>query len=296
MLVILVLSLIASAGIEVHEWGVLLWDGQVIEATGVPGAAIEEPGFLESKAPVICFHGEDFTGTVTVASPGLIEHVYPSPDVARGPRYGFCSLSSMVGWEIAATEEMPVICSSGGIGSDPLPPAYSWAAPLWRDGDALFLTGGDGFCDRFLYYEAVLGSGSFPPPLAGFAVASAEEDAPEADRVLLFTRDDSGVVHFTIVPQGDVSMAEQASPFVYSCDEMVAILEGWAEGVLTPGEARAMWLTWEEYVIEGDWPTGSKAVFVVPGDLVERTSIIMVDPQEDLPVEIRRFFLGIVDV
>jgi hypothetical protein len=114
--------------------------------------------------------------------------------------------------------------------------------------------------------------------------------------VLLFTKDDSGGVHFVIVPQGDLSMASQASPSIYSCDGVVSVLEDWAGGILTPEEVAALWLTWEDYVVSDGWYTGSKAVFVVPGELVERTSIIVVDPGEDLPVEIRRFFLGMVEV
>ncbi len=290
------MSLVASTGIEVHEWGVLTWDGQVLTSAGVPAPAVIDPGEMETGAPVLCFHGDDFTGTVTVSSPGTIDHVHPAPDTAVEPQYCLRGLGSIIAWEISAAFEEPAGYPSCGSGSAPLYSDFSWAAPFWREGDALYLTREDGFSDRFLYYGATITQGSFPPPLAGFAVSSAEEDTPEADRVLLFTRDGSGNVNFVITPGGDVSMAEMASPFAYSCEAVVSILEGWAGDSLTPEEVRALWLTWEGHVTGGYWPTGSKAVFVVPGELVERTSTILVESEEDLPVEIRRFFLGIIDV
>lgn len=296
MLILVLASLLAGSTVEVHEWGVLLWDGQTITSAGARDLVLEDPMLLEDKAPVICLHGAEFSGTVTVASLGMIDGVYPFPDIAGGPQYGLRGLGSMVRWEIRATRAEPEGYPACGSLSEPMDSGYQWAVPLWREGDALFLSREDGFADRFLYYEATIGEGSFPPPLQGFAVASAEDDSPEADRVLLLTRDDSGEVHFVVVPQGDLSMAAQASPHIYSCDEVVAILEDWAGGILTPEEVAALWLTWEDYVVSDGWYTGSKAVFVVPGEMVERTSIILVDPGENLPVEIRRFFLGIVEV
>jgi len=296
MLSALIASLVASASIEVHEWGVLTWNGQVLTSAGAPVPAVVAPGGMETGAPVLCFHGDEFTGTVTVSSPGTMDHFYPAPDAAVGPQYCLGGLGSVISWVITATGQEPEGYPSCGSGSAPLDSDFSWAAPLWREGDAPYLTRTDGFSDRFLYYSGTIRQGSFTPPLVGFAVASAAEDTPEAGRVLLFTRDGQGNVHFVIVPQGDVSMADQASPFVYSSDEVVEILEGWAGGALTHEEVRALWLTWEGYVLAGEWPTGSKAVFVVPGELVDRTSVITVEPDEDQPVEIRRFFLGIVDI
>lgn len=293
---IVAILLITSASIQVHEWGVLTWDGQVVESAGAPAQVIIDPGEMETGAPVLCFHGEEFTGTVTVTSPGRIDCVYPDPDSAVGPQYAVQRLWSLISWEVSATLEEPAGYPSCGSGSAPLGSDFSWAAPLWREGDALYLTREDGFSDRFLYYAGTIRQGAFPPPLVGFAVASAEEDTPEADRALLFTRDGSGNVHFVIAPGGDITMADQASPFIYSFDEVVEILEGWADGALTHDEVRTLWFTWEGYVTGGYWPTGSKAVFVVPGELVERTSTIRIEPEEDLPVEITRFFLGILDV
>jgi len=289
-------ALIALAGIEVHEWGVLTWDGQVLTSAGAPAPAVIDPGEMETGAPVLCFHGDGFTGTVTVSSPGLLDCVYPDPDADVGPLTGLRGLGSSIGWEISATQEEPAGYPSCGSGSAPLDSDFAWAAPMWREGDALYLTRSDGFSDRFLYYSGTIRQGAFPPPLEGFAVASAEEDTPEAGMVLLFTKSGTGGVHFVIAPGGDVTMSDAASPFIYSCDEVVAILEGWAAGDLTHEEVRALWLTWEDGILYGSWPTGSRAVFVVPDELVERTSSITVEPDRDQPVEIRRFFLGVVDV
>ncbi|MDM7992543.1 MAG: hypothetical protein QUS11_04460 [Candidatus Fermentibacter sp.] len=293
---VFLVPLIALAGIEVHEWGVLTWDGQVLTSAGAPAPAVVDPGEMETGAPVLCFHGDGFTGTVTVASPGLLDCVYPDPDAAVGPLTGLRGLGSFIGWEISATREEPAGYPSCGSGSAPLDSDFAWAAPTWREGDALYLTREDGFSDRFLYYAGTIRQGSFPPPLEGFAVASAGEDTPEADRVLLFTMEGAGDVYFVIAPGGDVTMADRASPFIYSCDEVIEILEGWAGGELTHEEVRALWLTWEDEFLNGSWPTGSRAVFVVPDELVERTSTITVEPDGDQPVEIRRFFLGFVDV
>lgn len=293
---ILMVPLMAFAGIEVHEWGVLTWDGQVMTSAGAPAPAVVDPGEMETGAPVLYFHGDEFTGTVTVASPGLLDCVYPDPDAAVGPLTGLRGLGSLIGWEISAALEEPEGYPACGDGSSPLDSDFAWAAPTWREGDALYLARDDGFSDRFLYYAGTIGQGSFPPPLAGFAVASAAVDTPEARRVLLFTKEGTGEVHFVIAPEGDISMAGQASPFVYSFDEVVSILEGWADGDLTHEEVRALWLTWEVELLVGSWPTGSRAVFVVPDELVERTSTITVEPDGDQPVEIRRFFLGFVDV
>ena len=78
LIAILVLTAVACtetervlAPIQVHEWGVLTWNGGDPVLSGVPGTPypVSQPpddgGFL-LRAPVLYFHGPAFSGTVTV--------------------------------------------------------------------------------------------------------------------------------------------------------------------------------------------------------------------------------------
>jgi hypothetical protein len=281
--------------IRVHEWGVVLYSGDSTLAAGSPG--YDPFSAVCVDAPVVYFHGAAFTGDVTVCSLGDIFSVYPGPDAAGGLLLGdLGGLGSAVRWEDLTADPGSAVDRLSRLSDDGLLiPGFGWAMDYWRVPEASWLTRrSDSFRDRFLYYEVELTGVGFPLPLEGYAPAGTpgEEIAHE---VLVFSRNGNGAV--TLLPGAvmDVVPADESMPLDMpwqSMPEAFDTIRGWAGGLLTGEEIQALWATWEPYLLYGDWQGDSLLVFPVPQPLIQRISTIIVTPDQDLPVMISRFFLG----
>ncbi len=272
--------------IHLHEWGVVFYDSESVQALGDPGDLFQVEEAV-ARAPVIHLYGPAFTGEVSVAALGGIFDMYPEPDVLGGPGMMLGGLGSFIRWEgigalPAETEESLQFMPVQGLDF----------APLWRPREALTLTRADGFYDKFLYYEVDLAGTEFPLPLAGYASVG----EPLASEVLLFHRSVVGIAGYELLPQGDLSMAGGTAPFIYSCSEVRAVLERWAGNALSESELDELWATWEPYVLSGDWEGTSLAVFPLPELAVELVSTVNVKSDQGYPVDVHRFFLGMMAI
>lgn len=279
----LVTILIASdPTIALHEWGVVIYDGVTVQATGDPGGLYQVEEAV-AYAPVINLYGPEFTGKVSVAALGAIFDMYPEPDVTGGPGMMLGGLGSFIRWEGIEARE--------GESSEVFEPVPGLvAASLWRPAEALTLTRADGFHDRFLYYEVDLAGTEFPLPLAG----SAPRGIPLTAEVILFHRSVVGIAGYELLPQGDLSMAGGTAPFLYSSSGTRAVLGRWAGNTISESELDAMWATWEPYVLSGDWDGASLAIFRLPDKVVELVSTVNVVSDQGYPVTVSRFFLGLM--
>lgn len=290
----------APEPVVVHEWGVVRYAEGTVFATGSPGWS--QYGSVCVDAPVIMFHGAPFTGDVTVCSTGRITSVYPEPDVSGGPMLGLdgAGLGSMVRWEGLAVypaspddsrEDIPVDRNRAAAFD------FYWAMDGWRlPGSSTVTRPGDSFSDGFLYYEVDLSGQGFPVPLGAFSSEStpAEELSEE---MLLFVRDDCGTV--TLSRAGSDGIVASDETVLVPSDsrgsgDAIETISRWAGDRLTDAEIRSMWITWEPYILYGDWQGSVLAVFPVPDPLVERISMIIVAPDGDVPVTVSRFFLGVM--
>ncbi|MDM7993473.1 MAG: hypothetical protein QUS11_09180 [Candidatus Fermentibacter sp.] len=284
----------------VHEWGVVRYAEGTVLATGSPGWS--QYGSVCVDAPVIMFHGAPFTGDVTVCSTGRITSIYPEPDVSGGPMLGLdgAGLGSMARWE-----GLSVSPSSPDDSSDDIPVDrdraaaldFYWAMDGWRlPGSSTVFRAGDSFSDSFLYYEVDLSGQGFPVPLESLRPEGTPREEL-AEEMLLFVRDEYGTVVLShggtdgIVAEDETILAPTDSRGSGDAIETVA---RWAGDHLTDEEIRSMWITWEPYILYGDWQGSTLAVFPIPDPLVERISMIIVAPDGDVPVTVSRFFLGVM--
>jgi hypothetical protein len=281
--------------IYLHEWGVVVYEGDLVEALGSSGGPWFDPSELVVEAPVIHLYGPEFEGSLTVSSQGRIFNTYPDPDESFRIDLSVAGGSSAARWTGISTQ-CPWLAEpdpwSNALEVDI--PGFYWALGIWRAVPSLLVRrSSDSFCDRFLYYEVDLSGRPLPLPLPGLARSG--EAVLEGD-VMLFRRTGDYETDMSLVPAEDLLQASEESTGrsgTYSCDEALQILEDWAGGTLKPEEIRAMWATWEPYVLYGDWEGDRLAVFPMPQDLIERISTIELTNTGDLPVYYNRFFLGI---
>jgi hypothetical protein len=284
--------------IIVHEWGVVAYSGDSVEAKGSSGGPWGTWDVVVALAPVLYFYGPDFTADVTVCSLGEIFSVYPEPDQEGGPASYLGGLGSAIRWEgISARQRgsfrYPFVITTGNA----LIPEFDWALDSWRLPPSLALgRDRDGFADSFLYYEVDLSGIRFPLTLGSFTPEGTPEEERVSGEILLFHRLADGSVSCAVLPCDSLDEYGEGNPpslESYSCESTTEVIRGWAEGVLTSEEVDAMWCTWEPYILYGDWEGEYLALFSLPQALIERVSTILVTPDSGLPVSYSRFFLGI---
>ena len=294
-LAVLLRTAVGGDSILVHEWGVVLYSADSTIAAGSPG--YDPFGAVCVDAPVVYFHGAAFTGDVTVCSLGDIFSVYPEPDAAGGILLGdLGGLGSAVRWEDLSVDPGTDVDRISSITADGLMiPGFGWAMDYWRVPESSRITRQrDSFQDRFLYYEVELTGAGFPLPLEGYAQPGTPGTEIAGD-VLVFHRGENGLVYLVQGTDKDAMPADETLPLDMPWQSMPEALEtirGWAHGMLTGEEIEALWATWEPYVLYGDWRGDSLLVFAVPQPLIERISTIIVAPDQEIPVMMNRFFLG----
>lgn len=286
----------AVESVMVHEWGVVRYDGGTVLATSSPGWS--QYGSVCVDAPVIMFHGAPFAGDVTVCSTGRITSIYPEPDVTGGPMLGLdgAGLGSMARWEglsvsPSSADDLPVDRNRASSLE------FQWAMEGWRlPGSSTVLRARDSFSDSFLYYEVDFSGQGFPVPLESLRPEGTPREEL-AGEMLLFVRDEHGTVVLSHAGTDGVLAADEAIPVPTDgrmSGDAIETVSRWAGDRLTDEEIRSMWMTWEPYILYGDWQGDTLAVFPIPDPLVERISTIIVSPSGDAPVTISRFFLGLM--
>jgi hypothetical protein len=287
----------AQDTISVHEWGVVVYRNDSAIAKGTSGGPWYNLQETVTYAPVLYFYGPDFTGKVTVCSLGRIFNPWPEPDLAGGPLWNGGGLGSCVQWSISASSD------DGSeqdywrsVGSDV--PGFDWAVQYWRvPGSLIVSRASDSYLDRFLYYEVDFSDVGFPLTLGSLAPEGTPEEDMVGGRVLLFHRTSPSVMSFSVLAADsiDIYMDEDHPAEVsYSCSQVTGMLMEWSSGILTEDEARAMWSTWEPYVLYGDWEGDYLVLFPLPESLVGKISILRLENDQGYPVDYRRFFLGLL--
>ncbi len=284
-----------GGGIEVHEWGVVRFQGDSISVSGFPSDSSGlrpvpfEYGMVPPAvdAPVIFFHGDGFRGDFIVEMPGgTATSIYPRAGmVQRGDSIIWKDISVLQSYDLDSPYDRRGI--TGFIWED--------AVYGWRGVNANTVRTG-GIDEGFLYYEcrpAVSPELDYPRRLA--MGSGLPEDV---DHVLLFLRpyDDEYMEMYSVAPCGIFVPPEVDEIGIYSREEVMRELASWAGDKLTREELLAMWDTWEEYVTGAQWQGDALILFPLPKNAIEKISTLSVSTDEDCPVTISRFFLGMVTV
>ena len=282
-----------------HEWGVVEVDMSVSLATGAPGATAGplypipiDPDFCV-EAPVVWFHGDDFTGIFTVEAPGgHLTVTYPEPDRVDTDQTGM-PLSAV--WRVSGSRHPLIMERVDAVEEETFPVPemghFGWAADIWRSVPGLSLTGiRDGWSERFIYYECqvedlfTLPEGEIPSgwPLSqlqvpGLVFASGTDGQPLMSPI-------SGT--------GDLETANMEY-IDYSRQVFLDTVWSWSEGRLLAEEVAALVDTWEATLTSV--PDGElRVLFPIPEDRYDRISTLELVTDEGHQVCAKRIFLGLV--
>jgi len=293
LLISLLLALLAGntygrriASIQVHEWGVLTWNNNDPVLSSVPGT---DPPFVEPvdqggmimRAPVLYFHGPEFTGTVTVKTDnGSIFDIYPVlPDMVRE--------DNMVSWtakfKYAEIEEYPNF--HGMVPGE-------WNYNLWRVDSPLSIFAADGWNDKFLYYETAPVTTSFLPYTTGQETLCEEYENIE----VIIIKPDGENSFFMRCYLSDLVEGKGADTYPVTSDAIVGILYEWSAELLEFEETDALWATWSDWMSEGYKDESTYAdgfvLYMIPEELTNNFSEISVETlSPSYPVNTSRFLL-----
>lgn len=275
-----------------HEWGVVEVDMSVSLATGVPvGPSYPihiDPNYCV-EAPVVWFHGDDFTGTLIVEAPGgHLTVTYPEPDRVNTDDTG---MPLSAAWRVSGSRA-PFV---GTVEEESLPLPemghFGWAADIWRSVQSQSLTGiRDGWTERFIYYECqieelfTLPEGEVPP---GWPLSQLQVPA------LVFASGSGGQPLMS--PCGRTGSLDTANmEYVdYSRQMFLDTVCSWSDGRLHSDEVAALVDTWETALTSV--PEGElRALFPIPEDHYDRISTLELVTDQGHQVYTKRLFLGLV--
>ncbi len=287
---------LSESPVEVHEWGVVTFTQESVIFGAAPETdhisdviPVNQPEETLARAPVVYFYGESFSGlfTVTVNSGSFIE-LYPEPESAVDTSPMPENPSTNASWNITSAFHIPPSPRTM-IGMLSTPSFISCVFPeqinLWRQPPSMHLYFSDGYAEKFIYYECRLNSQSdsvYYPMLITDEGAALD---PEWDGEM-----------FRAVRTGDsvmIELVQSEGTGVVESTDIPEILSDWASGYMKSEELQTMWETWEDWVLGGEWSGDTLVVFPLPGSTVEGISSIYLETDNDIPVEYRRFFLGL---
>ncbi|MCD4702666.1 MAG: hypothetical protein K8S24_12500 [Candidatus Aegiribacteria sp.] len=303
ILVILSGSWITDATAEtvlVHEWGVVLIDEAIPMVRGAQRGYLDENGTLQPyysmivDAPVIWFHGPEFTGTLTVeVQNGYFSLLIPLPVSSSTcdetipvfldeENYLAVWEDLSFTYEYVMTVDRPV--DVDGIPGESAEEGFQWAMPLWRRVQALTVTyEAASYIDRFIYYECSA-SNLF------------EEHDPLGNcecNAMVFYEENGELAADLVADPANRTSTESS----LSSERIVDILSDWGGNEFQEDEIKALWKTWEPSLRTRCMLYGETIVlFPLTDEQVESISTIELQTDQGYNVEYSRLFLVLCQV
>ncbi len=275
--------LILTAGLQVHEWGVITQDPIALtgfRADNQPG--VEVPvNELEDRAPVLYFHGDPCTIDLRITFPNMGYATELLPEPSEG---GVNSTYAV--WNDLELSDQP------GCRTD-----YGWAnwtqcsfpVPLWRQVEALEIISGS-FNDRFIYYECAPGSPGDLPFINQSGNQSMRMPYGEIPCIVLTSS--QGMPMYGVFTLAEIlTSIPKGLQFLDEPAVLRREVNRWAEGILNEDEFNAFWNTWESDFLQ----SSSEQVMIlypVPEETLNGIALIEVVPDIDISVEISRFIVA----
>jgi hypothetical protein len=304
--------------VRVHEWGVVQLDYGPREAVGAEWCYPDDHGIFQYggmmmvDAPVVWFHGPDFTGTFTVDIwTGNLTVRYPEPDrIEEQPALlGGLFPSERVVWEgLVGRNDRPLDdrFSADRISSTGCDPeSFRWAVPWWREVPSLTVSReSDRWSDRFIYYECTTEAFSVVDdlPVQDETMPCSAWQGTYSGPALVFAWDteDGGLLVESIdveMPDPDIHSADLSEFVPVDPDRMAQILCMWARSNFKSEEMTALWRTWEPVIRTRCGMFGERIMlFPLPGETVESISTLHLETDQGYFVEYHRLFLGLTGI
>jgi len=284
----------------VHEWGVVSIDEVIPMAQGAQQGYLDEHGMLLPyypmivDAPVLWFHGPEFTGTLTVeVQNGYFSLLIPLPvsesiDDESIPVFSEGDNYTAVWKDLVFTDAASInsdrpsdrISAPGDSAED----GFEWAMPFWREVPALTVTYEAGnFADRFIYYECS----------ASNLFDQREPSESYQRRSLVFHEEEGELKADLVVDPGNRIRIELA----VSDEGILEVLSEWGNDNFLEEEIEALWKTWKPSIMTRCIQDEEVIVlFPLTDQQVESISTIDLHTDQGYTVQYYRLFLGMGSV
>ncbi len=277
----------------VHEWGVVSIDEVIPMAQGAQRGYLEENGMLQPyysmmvDAPVIWFHGPEFTGTLTVeVQNGFFSLLIPNPvGVPTNDETlpVFPSGENYIAvWEDLSFAFEPPVHSDRPYDrrGESAEEGFEWAMPFWRVVPALMVTyEAASYTDRFIYYECSASN-----------LFDEHEPSESYQRRSLVFHEEEGELKADLVvaPGNRISIELAVSDY-----GILEVLKDWGEGGFLDEEIEALWKTWKPSILTRCVQDGEVIVlFPLTDEQVESISTIDLQTDQGYIVQYSRLFLA----
>ena len=286
---------ISEGTVFVHEWGVVLIDEVLPMACGAERGYLEENGTLQPyysmavDAPVIWFHGPEFTGTLTVeVQNGFFSLLIPLPAPSSISDESIPVFQDeenyFAVWEdLSFTNELsiPGDRPTDKLGVDSAEEGFQWAMPFWREVPALMVSYDPAsHVDRFIYYEC--------------SASNLFEEQEPSDSYqhgsLLFHEEEGELAADLVIAPLDRIRIELG----VSDDGILDVLADWGGNEFLNKEIEALWKTWKPSLLTRCILYGETVVlFPLTDEQVESISTIDLQTDQNYRVEYSRLFLAL---
>lgn len=274
--------------ISVHEWGVISFSGPDLLFSGVPDTQLPfpllQPDQYLLRAPVLYFHGPEFSGRVTVRTDnGFIFHTYPEP-CDLGMNGDFVSWTGSFSYDHTGTDGEPAPSPDGAL-----------PASLWRTGEAMTVHTPSA-TEGFLYYETAPETLDFLPLIHG--TSAIPEEWMNLQALVIRGNGEGG--GYGVCELGALADIEGLALRAVDPDEIHRTLLKWSRDVIDVEEVNALWNTWADWFCrdhaESPDYSGGLVVYRVPEELLHKLSTIEVEAAEPAPYpcRVRRYILAAV--
>jgi hypothetical protein len=279
--------------VEVHEWGVLVSSGTEADLETHPGGLMDpvtefvpdDP--LVDRAPVVYFYGPPFTGRFTVeAVSGMILSTWPVPSAGSAT------------WQISA--EWAGLDIDPRAVSERVHPSIvdGWDATGWRIPQSMTIRTGEGFVDRFVYYECTVDPAVLPvqPRSLGVDVAEGFEDMP----VALIIPSCAGPSVLPLSAGVLENPLELMRNSVVDQVDLLSLLYEWSRDVVDIEEVDALWGSWRRWFTLDGLPSPDSGeallVYMVPAGVLDSVSTLELTTEQGYTVEYSRFILCVTRI
>lgn len=276
------------AVIDVHEWGVITFDGCEAVLGTAPQAlsdTVFDPGYpVVDRAPVVYFHGPEFSGRFTVDVPnGSIIDAWPFPSLRD--ENGCTWVITRAGWQELDSVNTPLVDRVGG-----------WRAAPWRAPQTMTLVFEGPAYEKFVYYEAGFSDLSAFPITVRDGRLSIREGCGDIPVALVVPSAEGPLVTVTTASRASSPIRALNNALVSGPADLHEVLMQWSVDVVDIEEVDALWATWRDWFLnagsrEAAGSGGALLIYLLPAEDAEALSVLGLETDQAFDVRYGRYLL-----